>query len=333
MQDISAPNSNPLQSLADQLDADMKAVNAHIISYMKSDVPLIPQLAGYIIASGGKRIRPLLTLACTALYNGEMTRAHNLAAAVEFIHTATLLHDDVVDESDTRRGKDTANVVFGNQASVLVGDFLFARAFQMMTSDGSLAVLKTLSDASAIITEGEVLQLSLAGSIETTMENYLDVIKAKTAALFAAACEVGPIVADQSDDVIKATADYGMYLGIAFQIADDALDYMADEETLGKAVGDDFREGKTTAPVLLALEKADEEERTFWKNIFENQSDDSADLKRAQDILRKHDAINGALDMAKNYAEKAHKVLDNAPDSALKTTLQDLTHYVVHRAF
>ena len=226
--------TSPLNTLADYLDDDMRMVNACIIENMQSPVDMIPKLAGYLIAAGGKRIRPLLILASTLLYGGQMNRAHGLATSVEFIHSATLLHDDVVDESVTRRGQEVANLVFGNQASVLVGDFLFARAFQLMVADGSLDVLKILSDAAAVITQGEVLQLSVAGNPDVTMDTYIDVIRAKTAALFAAACEVGPVLGGADKSGAAAMAEYGLNLGIAFQVVDDALDYAADAGAIMK---------------------------------------------------------------------------------------------------
>lgn len=320
-----------LVTLSDHLHDDMTAVNACILEYMDSSVPLIPQLAKYLIAAGGKRIRPLLTLATTSLYGGDMVRAHRLAAAVEFIHTATLLHDDVVDESDTRRGQDAANIVFGNQASVLVGDFLFSRAFQLMVKDKSLEVLRILSDASAIIAEGEVLQLSTAGNINTTMDQYLEIIKAKTAALFAAACEVGPVIADASPEQVQAMTDFGLNLGIAFQITDDALDYNADQEKLGKTVGDDFREGKLTAPVILALDQATAEERTFWARTMGERTQTPDDLKIAQDILSKYDAVDSALNMANVFGEKALSALNSAPDHTLRTPLIQIVHQAINR--
>lgn len=325
------PTSSPLEKLSDLLEDDMNAVNALILARMESNVPLIPQLAGYLIAAGGKRIRPLLTLASTAIYNGDMNRAALLATSVEFIHSATLLHDDVVDESDQRRGQDAANLVFGNQASVLVGDFLFSRAFQLMTEDGSLDVLKILSGASAIIAQGEVMQLTTAGNIATTMEDYTEVIKAKTAALFAAACEVGPVIAGADRDGAAAMAEFGMNLGIAFQIADDALDYAADRAKLGKTIGDDFREGKMTAPVLLALEKATDEERAFWARTMAEHDQNDGDLKRAQEILSAHNTIEGSMEMAQNYARKAREALAEAPDHELRAILDDLCEYVISR--
>jgi octaprenyl-diphosphate synthase len=324
---------SPLDILHDLLKEDMQAVNAMIVSRMESPVPMIPQLAGYLIAAGGKRIRPLMTLASAALYGADMKRAHLLATAVEFIHTATLLHDDVVDASIERRGQKSANTVYGNEASVLVGDFLFSRAFQLMVEDGNLAVLKTLSDASAIIAQGEVLQLSVQGKIDTSMEEYLDVIKGKTAALFAAACEVGPLIAGASADAARAMCEYGLNLGIAFQIADDILDYGADRAKLGKAVGDDFREGKMTAPVILALQNASGEERDFWIKTMSAREQTDSDLIRAQSIFARHNALEKGLSMARDYGRKAREALAEAPDSPLRAALDDLAIYAIEREF
>jgi octaprenyl-diphosphate synthase len=323
--------SSPLETLSALLEPDMKSVNALILRHMDSPVTLIPQLAGYLIAAGGKRVRPLLTLAATQIYSGDMNRAHGLAAAVEFIHSATLLHDDVVDESAQRRGRDTANIVFGNQASVLVGDFLFSRAFQLMVTDGSLDVLRILSNASAIIAQGEVMQLAATGNLATTIDDYLEIIKAKTAALFAAACEVGPVISGAGHDAAQAMAEYGMNLGIAFQIADDALDYDADQEKLGKTIGDDFREGKMTAPVIIALQNADAEEKKFWARTIAEKSQDDSDLQQAQAILQRHNATKGALTLAQDYAERAQLALAEAPDHALRALLDTLCRFVVDR--
>ena len=321
---------NPLDAIADHLALDMKAVNREIIERMQSPVALIPQLASYLIAAGGKRIRPLLTLACTEIFGGDMKRAHRLSASVEFIHTATLLHDDVVDESAERRGQATANMVFGNQASVLVGDFLFSRAFQLMVDDGSLDVLRTLSDASAIIAQGEVLQLATAGNINSTMDHYLEIISAKTAALFAAACEVGPLVSSASPSAARAMAEYGLNLGIAFQIADDALDYSADQKKLGKNTGDDFAEGKITAPVFFALREATPDEKTFWESAITQKN---GDLATAQAYINKYKGVEKSLDLAKSYAEKAQLALAEAPDHPLRAHLHNLATYAVFREF
>lgn len=327
----------PLERLSALLHDDMKAVNKSIIDHMQSDVPMIPQLAGYLIASGGKRIRPLLTLACTRMFDAGTDRPFGLAASVEFIHTATLLHDDVVDGSDERRGQKAANLVFGNQASVLVGDFLFSRAFQLMTADGSLEVLRILSDASAIIAQGEVKQLTTANNLDTSMDDYIEVVSAKTAALFAAACEIGPVIAGQDKQAQAALAEYGMALGIAFQIIDDVLDYNAEQEKLGKAIGDDFREGKMTAPVLIALENASDDERAFWTRTMGELNQEDGDLARAMDIMIAHDSLNKGVKLAEDYAAKAIAALDSLPaaarDSELGMALKDLITFVINRAY
>ena len=326
-------NPNPLDILQAEMGDDMKSVNAMIIEHMQSDVPLIPQLANYLIAAGGKRIRPLLTLSCTALFAGDMTRAHRLSAAVEFIHTATLLHDDVVDDSDQRRGKPSANIAFGNEASVLVGDFLFSRAFQLMVADGSLDVLRILSNASAIIAEGEVLQLAMQNNLDTSIEEYEAIIQGKTASLFAAACEVGPIIADQDDATTTAIRDYGMNLGMAFQVIDDVLDYNADRTKLGKTVGDDFAEGKMTAPIILALEQADEEEQAFWQRTMGDKNQKEGDLEHAQSIITKHDTLTKGMDMARGYGDAAIKNLALLPETSLKQTLIDLVSFTINREY
>ena len=325
-------DKNPLNRLAQRLVEDMAAVNATIIAKMHSDVPMIPELASHLIAAGGKRIRPLLTLASAALFGYQGTRQHKLAACVEFIHTATLLHDDVVDESSQRRGRPSANAVFGNEAAVLVGDFLFSRSFQLMTEDGSLEVLKILSEASAIIAEGEVMQLAAANDTALDHDTYLKVIGAKTAALFAAACEVGAVVAGRPAADCKALRDYGDYLGIAFQISDDVLDYAADAGRLGKSVGDDFREGKLTLPVILALQRATPEEKAFWERVMgtpEAQTDD--DLPRAIEILKKHNTLAEALSVGEEYAARGAHCLKSLPDSPIRHDLSELIHYAVRR--
>ncbi|MEM7617852.1 MAG: polyprenyl synthetase family protein, partial [Pseudomonadota bacterium] len=311
---------NALVDLQTRFETDMKEVNAHILNNMQSDVPLIPQLANYLIASGGKRVRPLLTLSATALFKGDMKRAHRLAAAVEFIHTATLLHDDVVDDSEKRRGQESANVLFGNEASVLVGDFLFSRAFQLMTADGSLEVLKILSDASAIIAEGEVKQLSVQSNLDTTLEDYFKVIEGKTAALFAAACEVGPVIARRSTEEIKALRDYGHHLGMVFQITDDLLDYSPERSRLGKAIGDDFREGKMTAPIIFAIESANDEEKEFWQRTISDKDQHDGDFEIALDYLQKYNCLSQSLDLIKTHENSAINALSNIQDSDLKTT-------------
>lgn len=329
--DDTAMEPTALEQLSSAMKPDMANVNALIMDNMQSSVPLIPQLAGYLIASGGKRIRPLMTLAATRLFDAETTRPYRLAAAVEFIHTATLLHDDVVDESDQRRGKPSANTVFGNQSSVLVGDFLFSRAFELMVEDGSIEVLRILSNAAAVITEGEVLQLSIQSKLETTLDQYLEVIAAKTAVLFAAACEIGPVIAGRSPELQKAMKDYGHYLGMVFQIADDLLDYQADEAELGKTVGDDFREGKMTSPVIYALQSATPDEMAFWKRTFEDHNQNDSDLATAKSIIKGHKADQKAFELAQSYVNRAIEALAPVPNSPLKSTLESLASYALSR--
>ncbi len=299
------PGEDALAGLLALLADDMEQCNRTIVARMHSPVALIPQLAAHLVAAGGKRLRPLLTLAAARLcgYPGETggSRHVSLAACVEFIHTATLLHDDVVDDSRLRRGLASANAVFGNKASVLVGDFLFARAFQLMVADGSLPVLEILSGAAATIAEGEVLQLATQNDLSTTRTQYLDVVRGKTAALFAAACEVGAVVAERPAADRTALRGFGMDLGIAFQLVDDALDYAADQATLGKTIGDDFREGKITLPVLLAHEAGDARERAFWKRTIEDSQQAEADLEQAMALIERHAAIAATLDAAAGF--------------------------------
>ncbi len=330
---MTTSQDNPLERLSTLLHDDMMHVNTLIVENMHSDVKLIPKLAEYLIAAGGKRIRPLLTLAATSICAGPMEKSYHLAAAVEFIHTATLLHDDVVDESHERRGKKTANLVFGNQASVLVGDFLFSKSFQMMVQTGSLDVLRILSNAAAIIAQGEVLQLITTNNIETSMDEYLKVIESKTAALFSAACEVGAVISGKDQHTAKALHDYGMNLGIAFQMIDDALDYSANQQKLGKELGDDFKEGKMTAPVIFAIAEANEEERTFWKRTlgYKNQTD--TDFDRALTLITKHQTLDKTINQARHFAARAIESLAPLPESEIKTLLSDLTHFTITRSF
>jgi octaprenyl-diphosphate synthase len=321
-----------LSALVALLQPDLEACSRTIVAHMDSPVTLIPQLAAHIVAAGGKRLRPLLTLATARLcgYTGE--RHIQLAACVEFIHTATLLHDDVVDESVLRRGLASANAVFGNQASVLVGDFLFARAFQLMVTDGSLVVLGILSRAAATIAEGEVLQLVTQNDLTTSEERYLEVIKGKTAALFAAACEVGGVVAERPECEVTALAEFGMNLGIAFQLVDDALDYAADQAVLGKTVGDDFREGKITLPVLVAYQAGDAAECDFWRRTIEATEQTAADLDRALHLMDSRGAIRATLHRAGGFVAAAKEALAAFPDSPLRRALMDVADYTVSRA-
>ena len=324
---------NGLNRLKNLVDSDMDRVNEVILDKMQSNVSLIPQLANHLIAAGGKRLRPLLTLASARMCGYAGDRHQNLAACVEFIHTATLLHDDVVDESDLRRGNVTANAVWGNQASVLVGDFLFSRAFQLMTADGSLEVLDILSGASAIIAEGEVLQLMTSNDTETTEDSYLDVVSAKTAALFAAACRVGGVVADAEKSKTDALESYGRNLGIAFQLVDDALDYASRDSVLGKTVGDDFREGKITLPIILAFRRGTDEERVFWRRCLEELEQTDEDLPRALELMEKHKTIETTLERARHYAERANDALAIFPESDLRDALMAAATFSVDRAY
>lgn len=324
---------DPLALLAEMLSEDLTAVNQLILQRIESSVPLIPELAGHLILSGGKRLRPLLALASARLCGYEGTRHRKLAAAVEFIHTATLLHDDVVDESKLRRAAPTANALFGNQASVLVGDFLFSMAFQLMVEDGSLDVLRVLSHASTVISEGEVLQLSTANDSATSEQAYLEVVRAKTAELFAAACRVGALVAERDPAEEEALRTYGLNLGIAFQIVDDVLDYGAEEKALGKTIGDDFREGKITLPVILAVHRGNEAERAFWHRTLGRQGQHEGDLSRAQGLLRQHGALKDSIERARHYGAIARDALGLFPPCAFKTALTDVIDFTIERDF
>ena len=311
----------------------LNAVNAVILDRMQSEIPLIPSLAGHLISGGGKRLRPMLTLAGAELVGYQGTRHHKLAASVEFIHTATLLHDDVVDGSEMRRGKAAANIIFGNPATVLVGDFLFSRAFQLMTRDGSLEVLRILSDASAVIAEGEVMQLLTSNDLETDEAAYLRVIESKTAKLFEAACQIGPVVADRPAADIEALARYGMALGVIFQLTDDLLDYSAEQAALGKTIGDDFREGKITLPVIVAHERGTAEERAFWSRTMEELDQREGDLEQAIELMRRHDAFGETLRRAETYGEIARASLQGFADGIERRTLDELISFCIARGF
>jgi octaprenyl-diphosphate synthase len=311
----------------------MNAVNAIILDRMQSEIPLIPALAGHLIAGGGKRMRPMLTLAGAELVGYQGTRHHRLAAAVEFIHTATLLHDDVVDGSETRRGKETANLVFGNPATVLVGDFLFSRAFELMVEDGSLKVLKILSGASAIIAQGEVDQLTAQRRIETSEERYLHIIGAKTAALFAAASRISAVVAECSEAHERALDDYGRNLGIAFQLVDDAIDYDTGTADMGKDRGDDFREGKMTLPVILAYARGDTEERRFWQEAIAGFRTEDEDLAHAVKLIRRHGAVQATRDRARLFAQRACDALSIFPDCRARQALIEAAQFAVSRGY
>jgi octaprenyl-diphosphate synthase len=322
-----------VESLSALVADDMQAVNRLILDRMQSPVALIPQLAGHIIAAGGKRLRPMLTLASARLCGYQGRRHIALAASVEFIHTATLLHDDVVDQSSLRRGLSTANALWGNQPSVLVGDFLFSRAFQLMVADGSLKVLKILSDASAVIAEGEVHQLMTANDIRTMEKEYQQVVTAKTAALFAAACQIGAVVADRPESEEIALRDYGRNFGIAFQLVDDILDFSARQAELGKTVGDDFREGKITLPVILAIRRADAAERAFWRRCLEDLEQTDEDLDHAIALMHRHGALDDSMAQARQYAADAREAMNVFPESAVRRELIDLIDFCVERRY
>jgi len=325
-----APSLDPMISL---VAADLNHVNAVILERMQSEVALIPELAGHLIAGGGKRMRPMLTLASARLLDYQGTRQHKLAAAVEFIHTATLLHDDVVDGSGLRRGKRTANIIWGNPASVLVGDFLFSRSFELMVEDGSLKVLRILSHASNIIAEGEVNQLSAQRQVETSEEKYLDIISAKTAALFAAACKVSAVLAEREEEVEWALESYGRNLGIAFQLVDDAIDYAETSSTMGKDQGDDFRDGKVTLPVILAYARGSEADRRFWQEAIAGERVSDADLAEARRLLAAADAFTDTLQRARHYGQRAIDALGRFPQSRAKAAMVEAVEFAVSRAY
>jgi octaprenyl-diphosphate synthase len=312
---------------------DLVKVNQVIVDKMDSPVPLIPQLAGHIIASGGKRLRPMLTLAAAKMCGYQGDRQISLAACVEFIHTATLLHDDVVDASDLRRGADSANAVWGNQASVLVGDFLFSRAFQLMVQDGSLNVLRILSEASATIAEGEVMQLLTANDTETQEAAYFAVIRAKTAKLFAAAAEIGAVVAERPEFEQEALESYGMNFGIAFQIVDDVLDYSAEQAKLGKTIGDDFREGKITLPVILSWLRGDDAERVFWRRTLADLEQEDGDFEHAIALMNSHNALRDSIERARHYGATAKDSLGVFSESPVKQSMIGLIGFCIDRAY
>jgi octaprenyl-diphosphate synthase len=327
-----SPPSPSIGRLIDLLAADMERVNATILSRTGSEVTMIPEVANHLIASGGKRLRPMLTLAMSRLVGYAGDGHVKLAAAVEFMHTATLLHDDVVDESEMRRGKLAARLLWGNEASVLVGDFLLGQAFKMMVEVGSLRALEILSTAAAIIAEGEVMQLSAAKNTATTEDEYLSVIRAKTAELFAAACEVGPALGARPKDEQSACRSFGMNLGIAFQLVDDALDYGGKAAKLGKNVGDDFREGKITLPVVLSYRRGSEPERAFWRRTLEAGNATDADLDEAISLMVKHRALEDTIQRARHYGAIAQDALALFPASPMKEALEEAVEFCIARS-
>ena len=328
------PSSAPsIDALVRLTTGGMDKVNQLILARVGSDVMLIPEIARHLINSGGKRLRPMLTLATAELCGYTGDGDSKLAASVEFMHTATLLHDDVVDGSEMRRGRLAARMLWGNEASVLVGDFLLGQAFKMMVEVGSLQALDVLSTAAAVIAEGEVMQLAAAKNTETTEDEYLAVIRAKTAALFAAACEVGPIIADKGKAEQAACRSYGANLGIAFQLIDDALDYGGTSAKLGKNVGDDFREGKITLPVVLSFRRGTDAERAFWKKTMEAGNGSDAELEHAISIMRRHRAIEDTVERARHYGAMAVDALALFPDGPMKSSMLEAVDFCISRVY
>ena len=321
-----------LQPLLQIVADDMRAVNRLILDKAVSDVELIPTLAHHLIDSGGKRLRPMLTIAGAKACGYSGSGHIGLAAAVEFMHTATLLHDDVVDDSDFRRGKKSARMIWGNQASVLVGDFLLGQAFRMMVEVGSLPALKILSDAAAVIAEGEVMQLAAAKDTATTEDEYLAIIAAKTAALFSAACEVGAAITHRPADEQAAMRCYGRNLGIAFQLVDDALDYAGESTRLGKSTGDDFREGKITLPVILCFRRGSEQERSFWKRTLSEGKVEADDFDYAVRLMKRHRAIEATLDRARHFGSIARDALADFPPGPATRALNEVVGFCISRA-
>ncbi|WP_439136620.1 polyprenyl synthetase family protein [Roseicyclus sp.] len=324
--------TKPHERMQAALADDLAAVDALIRGRMSSKhAPRIPEVTAHLVEAGGKRVRPMLTLAAARLCGYEGTAHHKLAATVEFIHTATLLHDDVVDESQKRRGRPTANLLWDNKSSVLVGDYLFARAFQLMVEPGNLRVLSILSNAAAVIAEGEVLQLTAAANIATTEETYLQVIRGKTAALFEAACEVGGVIAERPEDEVRALATYGDGLGIAFQMADDLLDWGGSDGVIGKNTGDDFRERKLTLPVIRAIARAEADERAFWQRTIDKGDQRDGDLDHALALLRRHGTLDETRAEAFAWSARAQAALTHLQPHPLRDMMHDLADYVVAR--
>ena len=329
----SADRPNAAEALARLAHDDMRRVDALILERLDSHVELIPELARYLIEAGGKRVRPMITVAAANMIGHSDIAPLKLAAAVEFIHTATLLHDDVVDESGMRRGKAASNLVWGNASSVLVGDFLFARSFSLMVEAGSMRALGVLSDAASTIAEGEVRQLSAVKDVGVSVETYMQIIDAKTAALFAAAAQVSGIVADRPANEETALETYGRELGLAFQLVDDALDYSGASAKLGKSTGDDFREGKVTLPVALAIAAASTEETAFWDRVIARGEQVEGDFERAISLVNTHGALAATVTQARNHARRAREALAIFPANKWRTALEDLADFVADRAY
>ncbi len=326
-----APVTGSVELLIKLAGPDMARVDVLIGQRLTSDVPVIPALGDHIISAGGKRLRPLLTVAAARLAGASDESCLKLATAVEFIHTATLLHDDVVDGSDLRRGKVAAHLIWGGASSILVGDFLFARAFELMVEAGSMRALGILAKASSVIAEGEVLQLTRAHDLNLDQATYLDIIRAKSAELFAASTEAGAVSAGVPDAQIKALRDYGLNFGLAFQLADDALDYSGEAETLGKNAGDDFREGKATLPLLLAIARSGPREADFWERAIGRREQTEADFRRARELIIGCGALETTLDLAADYAWAAKAALEAFPRNDWRRALEELADFAVSR--
>ncbi|AQX19367.1 polyprenyl synthetase family protein [Bartonella sp. WD16.2] len=330
-QDHKKNNQVSSQTLINLTKDNMECVNQLIISMVQADVEMIPEICNYLISSGGKRLRPMITLAAADMFGYQGDGHIKLATAIEFMHTATLLHDDVVDESNLRRGKSTARMIWGNKASVLVGDFLLGQAFKMIVDVGSMEALTILANTAAIIAEGEVMQLAAAQNIETNISDYLKIINAKTAALFSAAAEVGPIIAGYGHEERLALREYGTSLGLAFQLVDDALDYSGNAKHLGKNVGDDFREGKITMPVILSYTRGSAIEKAFWKQALENNNNNDESLAHAQHLMEKHDSLTDTIEQARIYGARAIDALSPMKESPQKNAFIEIVDFCIAR--
>ena len=329
---IEKSDNNFTFSPYDVVKEDINKVNKFIITKLKSDVPLIPIISEHLLKSGGKRIRPTLTLLFSKLFGYHFGNRHiELASCVELIHMASILHDDVVDESKLRRGKTTANNVWGNKSSILVGDYLFSKSFQIMVNDSDFAVMKTIANASQSLAKGEVMQLSLTNNLDATEEKYLKVIEGKTAGLFSAASVLGGIITKQKQETLNSLSLFGNYLGIAFQILDDVLDYDISSNSFGKKIGDDFREGKVTLPILIAYNKSNHKEKVFWKKVIEDLNQEKNDLKKALDIITKYNSLNQAKSYSKAYAKKANEILKKLPKNNINKSLSAICEFVFKR--
>lgn len=330
---MSDKTSSKLSDLHDLFREDLEITNRFILQHLNSQVEMIPTLGNHLINSGGKRLRPLLTLIAARHFGYRGEHHALLAAVIEFIHTATLLHDDVVDTSSTRRGKATANAVWGSKAPILVGDFLFSRAFQLLVDHGNLRILAIIADACAIISEGEVMQLMVSKDLATSEAIYLEVVSRKTATLFSAAAHVGAVLGGCSEEAGRGLARYGLLLGTAFQLVDDALDYAADQAVLGKTVGDDFQDGKITLPVIHAYSHGSEEEQAFWRQTMEQGNPGPDQLQRAISLVTDRGSVAYAMQHARSYVGQAVAAIQEIPDSEAKMCLLRLAEFAVERTY